>query len=333
MLVLLVLSIAYLIGPRISTAVTIEAPVAASEIPIGELDDFLARTESRFAKDLVDDTAKRIFWHDGKAGSRTPIAVVFLHGFGGSHPTLKPLPQEVAGKLEANLFCTRYAGHGRKDENQFGAPLAEATLQQWVDDTREALAIGRTLGERVVVIANSTSAPMMSWLTGEGESPDVLVLMSPNFGLKKQASELVMGPWGKQIRWLIEDEIHTATSITKDRHRELATREYPSRAHLTLIAAIKLGRESRFDQIEAPALCLYSELDQVVSTDDIFKYFRRFKSTRKRIEEVTTCTHGDHHVLAGKLMSESSNADVRDTIVEFVEQAEWATGSPAMQSP
>ena len=319
MLVLLILSIVYLIGPRISTAVTMETPIAASDVPIGELDEFLSKAEGRFAKDLVQDTAKRIFWHDHKPGTRTPVAVVFLHGFSGSHPTLKPLPQEVAGTLEANLFCTRYAGHGRKDSKDFGGPLGEAELQDWVDDTREALAIGRTLGDRVVVIANSTSAPLVSWLAGEGDSPDALVLLSPNFGVTNRSSGLVMGPWGEQILRLIKGKNHSATAVAGAEHRRIATTKYPSKALVTLMAAIKLGRESRFDQIKTPALCLYSELDEVVSTDDIFKYFRRFKSTRKRIEEVTTCTHSDHHVLAGNLMSESSTANVRDMIVEFVE--------------
>ena len=251
-----------------------------------------------------------------------PVAVVFLHGFAGSHPTLAPLPQEVAGALGANLFCTRYAGHGRKDPDGFGGPLAEATLQQWVDDTREALAIGRELGERVVVIANSTAAPLASWLAGEGEAPDVLVLMSPNFGLKDPLSEFVLGPWGRQILWLSRGRTHTSACIVGDEHRRVATTVYPSSALMTLSAAIKLGREAKFEQIEIPALCLYSEDDQVISTDDLFAHFRRFKSTHKRIEEVTGCTHEERHVLAGDMMSGESTPEVRDMIVEFVRQRE-----------
>lgn len=333
MLVLLILSIVYLIGPRISTAVTMETPIAASDVPIGELDEFLSKTEGRFAKDLVKDTAKRIFWHDDKPGTRTPVAVVFLHGFSGSHPTMEPLPQEVAHTLEANLFCTRYAGHGRKDAQGFGGPLAEAELQEWVDDTREALTIGRTLGERVVVIANSTSAPLVSWLAGKGESPDVLVLLSPNFGLNNSASELVMGPWGEQILWLIEGETHSATAVAGDEHRRIATTEYPSKALITLMAAIKLGRESRFERIEIPVLCLYSKRDEVVSTDWISDSFERFNSPHKQLREVTTCTHSDQHVLAGNLMSPPSTADVRDMIIGFVEKNESAKEVAARPSP
>jgi len=319
--VLIALAAIYLIGPRVSTDVTKGAPPAVAGMGIGELDAYLEASEARFADDLVGDTAKRIFWHD-KPGSKTPVAVVFLHGFAGSHPTLAPLPQEVAGALGANLFCTRYAGHGRKDPDGFGGPLAEATLQQWVDDTREALAIGRELGERVVVIANSTAAPLASWLAGEGEAPDVLVLMSPNFGLKDPLSEFVLGPWGRQILWLSRGRTHTSACIVGDEHRRVATTVYPSSALMTLSAAIKLGREAKFEQIEIPALCLYSEDDQVISTDDLFAHFRRFKSTHKRIEEVTGCTHEERHVLAGDMMSGESTPEVRDMIVEFVRQRE-----------
>lgn len=321
---LLALGVGYRFGPRISTDVTVGTPPTVSGTDVGQLDAYLETSEARFADDLIDGTAKRIFWHRDRPGIRTPVAIVFLHGFSGSHPTLAPLPQEVANALGANLFCTRYAGHGRKDADGYGAPLAEATLQQWVDDTREALAIGHVLGDRVVVIANSTAAPLASWLAGRGEAPDAMVLMSPNYGLKEPISEAIMGPWGRQLLWLVKGDTHTVTHIAGDEHRRLATTRYPSRAIMTLLSAIQLGRETDFDRLEMPALCLYSENDQVISVDRAFEHFRRFKSRQKRMVEITTVNHATSHVLAGHLMSPESTTEVRDLIVDFVKETDPA---------
>lgn len=283
---------------------------------------YLAEREAPFASDLVAGTQKTVFWHDSSTKERTRFAVVFLHGYTGSHATMAPMPERVARELRANLFCTRYAGHGRKDSTGYGQAMGDATLQDWIDDTREALEVGHLIGEQVVVIANSTAAPLACWLAAEGHAPDVLVLLSPNFGPKDWRANLLLSPWGPQLLELMEGETkeYDPEEICGPEHERYATTRYPAKALLTMMGSVQLGRVARLEKITAPTLCLYSELDQVVSPRALKKHVGRIGSTSKRIEEVETA-HRDHHVLAGSIMSdEASTARVVDRIVSFARE-------------
>ena len=73
--------------------------------------------------------------------------------------------------------------------------MAETTVNDWANDNYEALAIGRELGEKVIVIGVSTGGTAATWLSMQPESEDVLafVLISPNFGPKDLSAELIIG--------------------------------------------------------------------------------------------------------------------------------------------
>ena len=60
------------------------------------LDAHLAQSEARVG-DIRDGCAKRIDWAQGRA--KTPISVVFVHGFSASCGELWPLPDLVAKEL------------------------------------------------------------------------------------------------------------------------------------------------------------------------------------------------------------------------------------------
>jgi hypothetical protein len=66
--------------------------------------------------------------------------------------------------LGANLYFARLKGHGRS-----GDAMLEGSVQGWIDDFAEAVAIGRRLGERVVIMATSTGA---SLATSAAAGPD-----------------------------------------------------------------------------------------------------------------------------------------------------------------
>jgi hypothetical protein len=79
------------------------------------------------------------------------VAIVYVHGFSASKAEVRPLPDRVAAALHANLFFTRLTGHG-----QDGTAMAKGSINAWVNNHAEAIAIDRAIGERVVVIGTST---------------------------------------------------------------------------------------------------------------------------------------------------------------------------------
>jgi alpha-beta hydrolase superfamily lysophospholipase len=321
MISLVLLVIIYLAGPRI-TNLEIERR-DASDVPneLSMLDSYLTKSEAQYA-DIVAGTEKLIRWQPGRDGEQTEFSVVYLHGFSGSHPTLAPAMDMVADGLGAHLFCTRYAGHGRKEPDGFGKAMGEASLQDWVDDTVEALTMGRMLGKKMVVIANSTAAPIVSWLAAQGDQPDFFIMWSPNFGVKDGKGEVLLRPWGKQLLALKPGDTYryAPENIYGEDHVKYATTFYPDKAFPTLMAAIKLGRDTDLGKVACPTLCLYSKRDEVVSPEKIQTYFGEFGHPGKQLIEIMKVTHREHHVLAGDLMSPESTDEVVDATLKFIRE-------------
>jgi len=76
-----------------------------------DLDNYLKTAESKLP-DIVPGTEKRIIWH-GKPHQKTPVSIVYLHGFSASSEEIRPVPDQVAQSLGANLYFARLTGHGR----------------------------------------------------------------------------------------------------------------------------------------------------------------------------------------------------------------------------
>jgi hypothetical protein len=83
--------------------------------------------------------------HVADAVARAPDLDVYLHGQEAQQPDVKP------GSREADSV---ESAHGTATSAEF----ASISAQDWLDDARETLAIGRRIGERVVMIGTSTGA-------------------------------------------------------------------------------------------------------------------------------------------------------------------------------
>ena len=88
-------------------------------------------------------------WHD-TVGAKTKTSIVVMHGFSATSEEIRPLPDLVAKELGANIYFMRFKGHGRD-----GNALASATAGDWLEDTAEAMEIGRRIGEKVIIIGTS----------------------------------------------------------------------------------------------------------------------------------------------------------------------------------
>src|SRR6478752_7796492 len=114
---------------------------------------YLSRREAAHAG-VKPGLAKAVIWNDPTARHKTPLSLVYIHGFSASRKDIAPVIESLAGTLGANAFLTRLAAHGRATSAEF----ATVTPQDWLNDAREALAIGRRVGDRVILIGTSTGA-------------------------------------------------------------------------------------------------------------------------------------------------------------------------------
>jgi esterase/lipase len=292
------------LGPRVPHTARVPHPVVD-----GDVEAWLGRGEAA-AGPVTPGTEKAVMWA-GSKGQVTRRALVYLHGFTGSRQELSPVLEITAARLGANLFATRYAGHGLGSE-----AIAGATLQDWVDDTAEGLAVARRLGSRVGVVAMSTAAPLALWLATLSAPPDAIVLLSPNFGPANKSAELLLLPWGNLIVRLAAGP-YSEFKVVNERHARYSTPRYRSEALLTMMASVDLGRRAPLESLRLPLLCLYSSRDDVVSLPRMAAAFDRLGCKDKAMVEVKAA---GGHVLGGDTHSPGSTDELVGLLTRFFER-------------
>lgn len=297
-------------GPRepADTTVSFDADMIGEDVAA-----WLAESESRF-DDIEPGLEKEIVWAYPASRARTPLAIIYVHGFSASKGEIRPLPDMVAAELGANLFYTRLTGHGRS-----GAAMAEATVNAWVNDFAEAVAIGRRIGERVVVIATSTGGGLSAWAATQPDLMDdvaAMVLVSPNFGPRSFWSFLLAGPWARQLvgLFLPEERGFTPSSDIQARYW---TESYPSQALLPMATMTALAAAAPVENARVPALFVFSEGDRVVRPEMTQAIAARWGAAHD-IVVVDNAEDANQHVIAGDAYSPGTTGELARRIVAFV---------------
>jgi pimeloyl-ACP methyl ester carboxylesterase len=300
----------YAAGPRVpvDTQITFDAAAIGND-PAGYLD----RSEG-LVSGVRKGLEKEIIWANPTLHAKTPVSVVYVHGFSASKGEVRPLPDQVAESLGANLFYTRLTGHG-----QDGAAMGTATVNDWINDYAEAVAIGRAIGDNVIVIATSTGAALAVHAATEvGVSKGVaaLALISPNFGVRASGSELLTMPWGRQIAEALIG-LERSFEPRNDMHSELWTTKYPTSALLPMAALTALAYAAPVENATTPALFILSDSDRVVRQDRTRDIAARW-GARHEIVPVNDSGDRDHHVIAGDALSPATTRFLADRIVAWV---------------
>ncbi len=256
--------------------------------------------ESTF-DDIVPGVEKRVVWQDGYYERRTPYSVLYLHGFSASSEEIRPVPDQVANALGANLVYTRLQGHGRDSD-----AMAEATASGWMLDTAEALAAARAVGERVVVISTSTGGTLAAAAALDSElSEDVaaLVFVSPNFGVNTFAAWVPSMPWAREWLPLLMGDARDVSSADPEKNKYW-TVIYPWEAVVPMSALVDAVYVLDFSTAKVPALFWFSDDDQVVRPDRTHAVAEAWGGPAA-VKLVTMRPEDDpaSHVIAGRLMS------------------------------
>lgn len=301
-----------------------EAPKIA-----GDLDGWLAASERAVAmqSELIPGTEKRIRWHSGPDRGKTDYAIVYLHGFSATRQEIAPVAERVADALSANLFETRLSGHGLIQD-----PLRGTRAEDWLDDAAEALAIGRAIGERIVLIGTSTGATLALAMARHPsfESVDTLVLISPNFAPSDPSAEFLTWPGGPQLAYMIAGQTRSWEPRNALQARFWST-TYPMDAVIEMMRLVKYVRGKLPLQLDQSVLTIYSPADAVVDTARIRDAFEQIEGPRRFLLEIPSSGDPSNHVLVGDILSPQTNAGVVDAIVRFVEGKD--PGAPAMLHP
>jgi alpha-beta hydrolase superfamily lysophospholipase len=293
----------------------------ATQVPAdpGDLDAWLAAREA-VIPGIVPGTEKRIVWA-GEPGTRTPLALVYLHGFSATSEETRPMPDRAAEALGANLFFARLAGHGRD-----GEALAAATAEDWMTDLAEALAIGSRIGERIVLIGTSTGGTLA--LAGLGlRAPGTdavagVVFISPNLRLASPAGRLLDLPGVERWGHLLVGRNRSFAPINEG-HAEFWTEAYPTAALYPMARLMRAARAVDPARLTIPALFVWSDADRVVDAASVRALADAWAGpvTRLRIDPGPGIDPYNH-VLAGNILSPAATERVAAAL------ADWARALP-----
>lgn len=202
--------------------------------------------------------------------------------------------------------------------------MAEATANDWLNDTIEAVEIGKRLGDKVIVIGTSTGGTLATWQALQTDNDDEVlayILMSPNFGLKDWSGEILTWPWAEQIVPLIVGAEYEWKPLNP-KHAYYWTEKYPSTALVTMMSLVKFVRESRLESLKKPMLVIYSPNDQVVNAQATERIYPRFSSAIKKMVARPESENPEHHVLAGDILAPGDTQAIAHIILEFISQVQ-----------
>lgn len=225
----------------------------------GDVDAYLLAQEARF-DDINPGVEKRVIWHVDP-GVKTRRVVVYVHGFSASSEEIRPVPDQVAKALGANLVYTRLQGHGRSS-----VAMAEASIAGWMNDVAEALAVAGKIGDEIIVLSTSTGGTLMAEAALQPAlmaGVKGLIFVSPNFAINNPIAPLLTWPAARY--WLPVLAGHNRSFEPRNAQQEkFWTTSYPSVAILPVAALVKRASTRDYSTVQVPALFWYSPNDQVV---------------------------------------------------------------------
>ena len=207
---------------------------------------------------LRQNIGKKILWA-GKSSQKTPLSIVFIHGFSATRVELSPVIEEVAKSLGANVFFTRLTGHG-----QDGIALSDATFDDWISDTNDAIRIGEVIGDEVIVIGSSTGCSLIHCILEAQKNVKSVIYVSPNFGPSSYKGHFLRVPGAKWFIPLIMGNEHSFTPKNSE-HARCWTTRYPTKALFPVKDSVVAASLANHSKIKLPILFWFSDYDKVVS--------------------------------------------------------------------
>lgn len=285
-----------------------------AEIPLKQLDGYIAAQEDT-VQGLKPNNEAHIIWK--KKNQKTPISIVYLHGFGASSREGEPVVSKLAETFGWNVYMSRLQSHGISREDAF----KNLTPENYIASAKEALAIGKKIGKKVLLVSTSTGGTLSLILASEEKNLAGLVMYSPFIGLKNPALAAITQPGGKEffIKQVGGEVQH------QDRPAEEAkywSTDYHVNGYVGLINMLQQNmKPETFSKVICPVFLGYyykneNEQDQVVSVPAMLKMYKELGTPEGKKEKVAFPEAGNH-VIASDLRSNSWE-NVYKKSVEFI---------------
>ncbi|HSU27124.1 MAG TPA: alpha/beta hydrolase [Chitinophagaceae bacterium] len=297
---LFILIVVYFLGPQPS------APAYSTELPVlpsdpDSLEKYIRAHEALHK--LKPDNEERIIWMNDSSKTKTEYAVVYIHGFSASQEEGDPIHYDFAHHFGCNLFLDRLEDHG-VDTTE---PLAFVTADRLWNSAKESYAIGKQLGNKVILMATSTGASLALKLAAEYPEISSLILLSPNIQINDPNAWLLNNHWGLQIARLVKGRYNHAKDTTA-LYARYWNAKYRIESAVELEELLETTmKESTFKKIKQPTLVLYyykdeKHQDRVVKVTAIKRMFSQL-ATPDNLKRMAAVPEAGDHVIGSYVKS------------------------------
>lgn len=253
-----ILIIAFFAGPKPST------PIYSTSMPkipadFAGLINYVKTNEAKHK--LKPDNDARIIWASDSAKQKTEYVIVYIHGFSASQEEGNPVHRNISKEFGCNLYLARIAEHGIDTTAQ----MINLTADKYWESAKEALAIGKQLGKKVILMSTSTGGTISLKLAATYPN-DVaaLILMSPNIAINNDKAWLLNIHWGLQLARLITGSDYITYKTSNKLKNQYWYQRYRLEAAVNLqnLVATSMTKET-FENVKQPTELLYYYKDTV----------------------------------------------------------------------
>lgn len=309
--------ILYWVGPNPADPVYTNDLPALSDTP-QQLEMYVAEQEKKHL--IKPDNQARIVWYNDSLKNTTEYALVYLHGFSASQEEGNPVHRNLAKAFGCNLYLARLAEHGIDTSD---ALLNYTAAGLW-QSAKEAYAIGKKLGKKVILMGTSTGGTVALQLAAA--FPDIagIILYSPNIAINDPNAWLLNNPWGLQIARLVKGSDFNTAGHDDATYKKYWNYTYRLEATVQLEELLETTMlPATFTAVRQPVLALYyfkdeNNQDKVVKVSAIQKMMKEL-GTPDSLKRSVAMPNTGNHVLASPILSKDV-AGVENETSKFLQQ-------------
>lgn len=301
LLVVVVLGFVYMLGPHPATPVYTLALPAVPADPVA-LTNYIQLQEAQHK--IKPNNEARIVWANDSTHAQTEYAIVYLHGFSASQEEGNPVHRNIAKEFGCNLYLARLDQHGIDTVDA----LYNMTAEHLWETAKQAYAIGKQLGRKVILMGTSTGGTLALQLAAAYPEIAALILYSPNIAINDPNAWLLNNPWGLQIARLVKgSKLNTAGNNTPI-YKQYWNHQYRLEATVQLEELLETTmNKTNFEKIKQPTLtlCYYKDAqhqDPVVKVSAIRTMMDEL-GTAANEKKLVPIPDAGSHVLASPIQS------------------------------
>ncbi|MEK6151959.1 alpha/beta hydrolase [Flavobacteriaceae bacterium 3-367] len=314
--IVVVVVLVYFFGPKVEKP-NLDTALPSVNANLSQLEVEIREREA--ANPLIKpENEGRIVWFDS-IPAKTPYSIVYLHGWSASSKEGDPLHLEMAKRYGCNLYLPRLAGHGLNEKE----PMLNLTANRLIDSAKEAIAVAKQLGEKVIVMATSTGGTLALHLVGDDQDIAAVLLFSPNIEIYDPSAKLLAGPWGLQLARAVKNSDYHEFKASELKKR-FWTSKYRVEAltHLQALVDHTMRRET-FERMTRPSFVGYfykndSVQDRVISIPAVLQMFEVLGTETSQKRKVAFPEVGNH-VMTSSITSKDLES-VRYETEKFLEE-------------